>query len=329
MILLTGGTGFLGAHILQALEKRGEKVRLLARNPEKVGPVPDFVEVVEGDLLDVLSLDKAIEDVDYVIHSAAVVSFWKKRHAEMREINVQGTANLVNVALDRGVRKFVQVSSIAALGRPLNPTGPIDEKSKWAKSKVNTYYGRSKYLAELEVVRGVEEGLPAAIVNPGIIIGEGSGKWDTGSPKLFRILHKGLRFYTRGGSGYVPATDVAQACVKLMDSPQINGERFVLVGENMSFKSFFELVANKLGVKAPSTCPPDFLTRWVGKLSQFRARLNGREPLITPETVRSSTHSYQYDGSRITRELDFSYSSLEETVAQAAEAYLKAHGTRR
>ena len=326
MILLTGGTGFLGKYILEELASRGDRVRLLVRNPDKVRELPSFAEVMQGDVLDVLSIERAMEDVDYVIHSAAVVSFWKKRHDEMREINIVGTANMVNAALDRGVKKFVQVSSIAALGRPENPTGMLDEKTKWVKSKVNPVYGRSKYLAELEVYRGVEEGMPAAMINPGIILGAGNGHWDSGSPKIFKIIYEGLKFYNSGASCFVSAGDCARACHLLLDSEHINGERFVMGAENMSYKDMFTMVAKHLGVKAPSILPPPFLSKIVGRLSQFTSNITGKEPLITPETTRTSSATFQYDGSKITRELDFTYEAIEPVVAEAAKIFLQEHG---
>lgn len=328
MILLTGGTGFLGKYILDELESRGEPVRLLVRNPNKIKELPSFAEVMQGDVLDVLSIERAMEGVDYVIHSAAVVSFWKRRHEEMRQINIEGTANMVNAALVQGVKKFVQVSSIAALGRPENPLGPLDEKTKWVKSKVNPVYGRSKYLAELEVYRGVEEGLKAAMINPGIIVGAGNGHWDTGSPKIFKIIHDGLKFYNPGATCFVSAEDCARATHLLLDSEHVNGERHVMGSENLTYKEFFELVAKHLGVKPPSTQPPAFLAKLVGALSQFASNISKKEPLITPETARTSRASFQYDGSLITRNLDFEYEPIEPVVERTAKQYLKEHGSK-
>ncbi len=326
MILLTGGTGFLGKYIIDELESRGERVRLLVRNPAKIKDLPSYVEVMQGDVLDVLSIERAMEDVDYVIHSAAVVSFWKKRHAEMRQINIEGTANIVNMALEKDVKKFVQVSSIAALGRPENPLGPLDEKTKWVKSKINPVYGRSKYLAELEVYRGVEEGLKAVMINPGIIVGAGNGHWDTGSPKIFKIIHDGLKFYNPGATCFVSVEDCARAVHLLLDSKHVNGERHVMGAENLSYKVFFEMVAKHLGVKAPSTKPPAFLARIVGYFSQLSANISNKEPLITPETARTSSGAFEYDGSLITRELDFQYEPIEPVVERTAKQYLEEHG---
>ncbi len=328
MILLTGGTGFLGQFILDLLIERGERVRVLARNPKKAPKWPENVEVIQGDVLDVLSIEQAMKDVEYVIHSAALITFWKRRFAQMKEINVKGTANMVNCALEAGVKKFVHVSSIAALGRPANPTRPIDETAKWIKSKRNTEYGRTKYGAELEVHRGVAEGLPAVMVNPSLIVGPGRGSsgWKLGSPRVFQTIAKGLRFYTPGSSGFVAVQDVAQACVSLLESPHVNGERLVLSAENWKFKGYFTEIAHALKVKPPSTKPPESLALLVGRFNVFKASLSGVEPIVTPETIRSSTGAFEYDGGKITRELDgFTYRSVAETIQETAQIYLDTH----
>ncbi|MEM7041125.1 MAG: NAD-dependent epimerase/dehydratase family protein, partial [Bacteroidota bacterium] len=234
MILLTGGTGFLGRFIVDELLTHGHQVRLLARSPEKV-QAREGVEIVEGDLRDQLALERAMDGVTHVIHAAAMVSFWSRKRDEMFEINAKGTALLVDLALEANVEKFVQISSVSALGRRKN-SGPIDESAKWIKSKLNTNYGRSKYLAELEVLRGVQEGLNAVMCNPGIIIGPGD--WDQGPPKMFKMIHKGLRYYNPGITGFVPAVDVARATRLLMGSEFVNGERFVLVSDSIPYKDF-------------------------------------------------------------------------------------------
>jgi dihydroflavonol-4-reductase len=322
MILLTGGTGFLGRYVLDELLGQGEQVRMLVRNPSKV-PSRLGLEVVEGDILDVLSLEKAMDGVDKVVHAAAVVSFWKRRLAEMREINVQGTANVVDAALDAKVKQLVFVSSVAALGRPDVSVGPIDEQAKWVKSRYNTEYGRTKYLSELEVQRGVEEGLPAVICNPAIIVG--AGDWEMGAPKLFTTVAKGLRFYNPGITGFVPAVDVARAIRVLLDSDVHNGERFVLVSDSLPYKEFFAWVAESVKAKAPSTAPPAFVVGLAARLSQFVAGITGKEPLITPQTARMSRGKFQYDGSKICKRFDFKYSDLRQIVKETGTQYLKEH----
>jgi dihydroflavonol-4-reductase len=325
MILLTGGTGFLGQYVIKEALRRGEPIRLLVRNPSRIKPL-DRVEMVEGDVLDIASLERAILGCDRVIHGAAVVSFWKRRKEEMTRINVEGTANIVNVALEAGVKKLVHISSIAALGSLANGS-KTDEDTKWINRRREVAYSRSKYLAELEVRRGVEEGLNAVICNPGSIVG--AGHWDFGSPQLISIVAKGLRFYSPGQNGFVGVQDVARAVLDLMVSDKVHGERFILVSANMPFKEFFGLVAKHLGVKAPSVALPGFVSSLVGSTSEWIGNIRNREPLITMETARNSRKIHHFDGSKITRTIGFQYSPLEQCIAEACQQYIQEHGSYR
>ena len=322
MILVTGGTGFLGSYIVDELLQRGEKVRLLARNSGKVSP-REGVDIAEGDLLDRVALAQALEGVDRVIHAAAVVSFWSPRFEEMREVNIKGTESLVDTCLEMGVKKLVNVSSVAALGRS-GSGAVIDEKTKWSKSKLNSQYGRTKYLAELEVQRGVQEGLAAVMVNPGIIIG--AGNWQQGAPKLFYMVHKGLKYYNPGGAGFVPAVDVARAIYLLLQSDFVEGERFVLVSDSLPYKDFFGMVAESVKGKPPHIMPPQSLVRFGAWILHIWSRITKKEPLITPETARFSRYHSVYDGSKITKAIDFKYSDLHQIIMQTGKQLLEENG---
>ncbi|MEM6268651.1 MAG: NAD-dependent epimerase/dehydratase family protein [Bacteroidota bacterium] len=325
MILVTGGTGFLGRFIVDELRQRGEEVRILARNPAKARAIfgAETVDIAEGDLLDQLAVEKALAGVDKVVHTAAVVSFWKRRRPEMRQVNVDGTELLANLCLDRGIQQFVHVSSVAALGRTGNP-GVIDESAKWSKSKLNTYYGRTKFLAELRVLRAVQEGLPAVMVNPGVIIGPGD--WQAGPPKIFQTIYKGLKYYNPGTVGVVAAVDVARAIAGLLDSGLHAGERHVLVSDSLPYRQFFGWVAEGLGTQAPQRIPPAWLMRLTARLLQFLGNLRNREPLITPETARISRAHSEYDGSKITQVIDFQYSDIREAILATGQQFLQEHG---
>jgi nucleoside-diphosphate-sugar epimerase len=322
MILLTGATGFLGGFLLDELLAGGHVVRALVRDPHKLASRPGL-EVVDGDLLDVVALEKAMEGVDKVVHAAALVSFWGKRKHEMHVANVTGTANLVNAALDASITQFVHVSSVAALGRIEEQSSPIDEYAKWMESKYNTAYGRSKYLSELEVVRGVQEGLPAVICNPAIIIGPGN--WNHGSPKLFSTIAKGMRFYNPGTTGFVAAVDVAKAVLLLLDSPVHDGRRYVLASDSLPYRTFFECVAQSVKATPPNLIPPKWLAALYARLTVISAHFTGKEPIITPETVTTSRGNFTYDGSKICRELGFSYSDLKQVILDTGALYLQSH----
>ncbi|MEO7394836.1 MAG: SDR family NAD(P)-dependent oxidoreductase, partial [Chitinophagaceae bacterium] len=200
-ILVTGGTGFLGSYIIKLLVEKGYAVRAIRRSNKLPSWIPDgifdntttgSVEWVEADILDVVALKDAMEGVDTIIHSAAVVSFIKKDRKNMYQVNVDGTANIVNIALEKNIKRLVYISSVASLGRTA-AGGHVNEEKKWEESKLNTHYAKSKYKAEVEVWRGVSEGLNAIILNPSTILGYGD--WHSSSCAIFKNIHDGFKWY--------------------------------------------------------------------------------------------------------------------------------------
>lgn len=322
MILVTGATGFLGYHIVKLLHEMGKPVRVFVRDEDAARKrLGEFngIEYAVGELFDVLAIEKALEGVEAVIHGAAVVSFWKKRFAEMKEVNVRGTANLVNMCLLQDpMPKFVHVSSIAALGK--HPDSDIiDEKTSWNESKKNSRYSVSKHLAELEAQRGMIEGLPTVIVNPGVIIGPGD--WSRNTPKLFKMIDNGLKWYRGGSTGFVGVGDVAKAIAELLESDFEKGERFILVAENLSYREFLSMVARKLDKRPPSRKAPRVVARSMGILNEFLASITGKEPLITKESTRFPSRPLRFNGDKIVGQTSFRYSSMESVIAETAEAF--------
>ena len=330
-VLLTGATGFLGAHLaidLLLLETPVIAIKRKNSSLQEFEQICKFrginehllthLQWVECDILDTITLAEIMQDVDRVYHTAAIVSFWHKRFDEMMLTNVEGTANVVNCALEAGIKKICYSSSIAALGR--EKSGDIiDEESQWRDSKYNTQYAISKYMAEMEVWRGVEEGLNAVIVNPGVIVGE--GKWDKGSCRIIDTVYKGLKFYTDGKNGYVDVRDVSRAMVQLMES-DINNQRYVLVGDNLSFKDFFSWLTQQLGKPAPYIKVGSFLAQAARMLYWCKATLSGKEPLITKETARNSQEKFTYISEKINRDLNFEFTPIDETINRTCKAYL-------
>lgn len=329
-VLLTGATGFLGAHVAAGLLERGFSVKALKRSTSSLD---EFYYVLkmrgmsdgiinklrwrECDLLDTYTLAKETEGVEKIYHCAAIVSFWHKKREEMMHANVQGTANIVNCALDAGVKKLCYASSIAALGREKDGDR-IDENTPWRDSKYNTQYAISKYLAEMEVWRGQEEGLDSVIVNPGIIIGEGN--WDKGSCRLVNTAAKGFSFYTRGSNGYVDVLDVTRAMIELMGS-KISGERFVLVEGNIPFKEFFALLSKEFGKPSPRIPVGRAMAQLARLFYGIKSLASGEEPLVTRETARNSQKSFYYINDKIKRELGFEFTPMEETIKRVCAAY--------
>jgi len=277
------------------------------------------VTFTKGDISELYPLSEAIERADYVIHAAAIVSFHPKRFTKMHAINVDGTANVVNIAIDSNVKKMVHISSIASIGRD-EKGEPISEDTTWTNSKYNSYYGITKYLGEQEVWRAHHEGLNVAIVNPALVFG---GKlWDQSSLKIFGKVYDGLPYYTKGGTGIVDAIDVAKLTLHLLKS-DINGERYIASGGNISYKDIFLKMANAMGRKHPKKVAPDWMMSIFWRLEKLKSIISNQEPIITRETVRSTSHISIYDNQK-SLQLDWDgYRTLDETIEEYAEEYAR------
>lgn len=320
-IFVTGGTGFIGSYLLRNLVKQGKKVRALKRPTSPMNLVQDIasqIEWVEGDILDIIALEDAMQGVHQVYHCAAVVSYNPEDYHQIRKINVEGTANVVNVALDFGIQKLLHVSSIAALGRTKDKKN-IDESAKWERSKLNTQYAISKYQAEQEIWRGAEEGLKVVIVNPSIVLG--AGFWHTGPAHFFQQLHKGLRFYPTGITGFVDVRDVAAIMTILMDSP-IEHERFVVNSENLPYADVFNQIADVIGVKRPSIKVTPFLRETAWRLEWLKSKITGKKAFITKETARNSGLQYFYSSEKLLNTIDFEYRPIRQTIEETGQVFL-------
>jgi dihydroflavonol-4-reductase len=225
----------------------------------------------------------------------------------------------VNACLTKGVKKLCHVSSIASLGRN-SAKGLVTEETHWKTAPENSYYAISKYGAEREVWRGAEEGLNVVVVNPSLIIGPGD--WKKGSIAVFRMAAKGLKFYTSGQTGYVDVRDVVRAMVFLMES-QIKGERFLLNSENMKFRTFFDLMHKEFG-RPPASMPVNPLLAEAGwRIEKWRARLLGREPVITRETARAANYSYEFSADKIKKALNFEFIPVATSVKEICAFFKK------
>ena len=322
MVLVTGGTGFLGSYIIKNLVEKGYAVRAIRRSNKLPFWIPneifDKVEWMEGDVLDVVALEEAMEGVDTVIHSAAVVSFIKRDRQNMYQVNVEGTANVVNMMLEKNVRRLVHISSVAALGRSAGG-GHVNEEKKWEESKVNTHYAKSKFKAELQVWRGTGEGLEAVILNPSTILGYGD--WNNGSCGIFKNVFKEIKWYVSGINGFVDVEDVAKAAVLVMESP-VNEQRYIVNGATWPFKKLQETIADGLGKKRPSRLITSFLLNIAWRLEKIRSILTGKKPLLTKESARVAQSRTWFENDKLLKALPgFSFTPLEETIKRACEKY--------
>lgn len=325
-ILITGATGFVGSYLTRYLVKNGYTNIVCLKRPtsrmDLVAEVSDKVIWAEGDILDVPFLENILRghQIQQIYHCAAVVSFDPRDREEMYKINVVGTENVVNAALEVGIEKLIYTSSIAAIGRVEHEPW-VRETNKWQRSPLNSHYAISKFQAEQEVWRGVAEGLTAAMVNPTVILG--SQFWEQGTGRLFDQVGRGLRFYTEGSTGYVDVRDVVRFMVQLMDSP-IDNQRFVLNGENMTYKTMFEKIAFVLNKKPASIAVTPLLRQIAWRVEWLKSRFTGKRPLITKETARTSGTTFYFDNKKSLATFpDFQYSDISTTITETAEQFLE------
>jgi nucleoside-diphosphate-sugar epimerase len=334
MILVTGGTGLLGSHLLLQLLEKGEAVRAIYRTEKKRDAVVKLftyhtgkaqelwqkIDWVQGDVLDVPSLQNAMQGVTKVYHCAAAVTFLKKDRPYMHKVNTEGTANVVNVCLEHENVRLCHVSSVAAIGRD-GSEEVINEENEWKESSHNAAYAVSKHNAELEIWRGIVEGLNAFMVNPSLIIGPGD--WDASTGAMFNKAWKGLPFYTRGGNSFVDARDVATIMIRLMDS-DVREERFIIGAENRKFKEVFERIAKTMGKKPPTLEATPFLTGLTWRVEWLISSVTGKKPFITKEVAHHALQLNQYDNSKLLNQLpDFQYRDINETLEFVSKKFVE------
>ena len=332
MILVTGGTGLVGAHLLAYLAKTETKIKAIYRTIEKLeavkkvfsyyfDDVTPFFEKIDwhkADVIDVPSLEAVFPEVTHVYHVAALISFDPKDFDTLRKINIEGTANIVNLCISYGVKKLCFVSSVAAVGENEDSTIPITEETHWNPEADNNVYAISKYGSEMEVWRGSQEGLDIVIVNPAIILG--AGFWRSGSGSLIRTVAKGLKYYTNGILSYVDVQDVVSVMIQLMNS-DIKNERFVLVSENWSWKKFTQTTAKALNVKLPRKEASSFLLGIVWRIDWWRQFFTGKRRRLTKQTAQTIQSQSFYDSSKIQKALNFTFIPVEESIARVAKRY--------
>jgi len=319
MILVTGGTGFLGAHLLLKLCEHGKKVRALKRPSSDLDFTRivfafygmedsfDCIEWADGDICDIHSLLTAMHDVDLVYHCAATVSFSDKNSKKLMENNVQGTSNIVDAALESGIRKLCHVSSIAVLGK----ADIISDDILWDAREKHSKYAESKYKAELEIWRGVAEGLDAVIIRPSVILGP--WKQTSGIAVLFREIENGLNYYAPGTTAYIDVRDVADAMTGLMDNPAKN-DAFIASAESLSYQQLFAMVAETLHKPAPELCASRFMTGVAWRLFAIKDFLTRKDSGFNRTSAAISRSISTYSNKKLTETLSFSYIPIRESL---------------
>jgi dihydroflavonol-4-reductase len=319
MVLVTGASGFLGGELVKQLVANGESVRIIKRSNSKLSHLHSVIhqlDVVEADILDVPSLEIAFEGIEKIYHSAAIIGYDESYYDAMYKTNIEGTANVVNVALTKNVKKILHVSSIAAIGG--KPNELITEETKWEKNQWTTHYGITKMLAEREIWRGISEGVDAVIVNPGIIIGVGNDEHKSLIQLFKRIANKKMPFYTNGANGFIDVEDVAKASILLMNS-EMKSERYILINENISFKDYFEKIAKVLNVEAPKRALNKTNGNLFVLLDWLLSRFSVRKRSLTKENLKISLENFSYSNQKIKKTLEIDFIDFDETIRKIAQ----------
>lgn len=333
MILVTGGTGLVGAHLLYQLTLENSVVKAIYRKSSNLQAVKDVfsyysdnyeklfqkIKWVEADILDIFSLEEAFKQVTEVYHAAALISFNPKEYYLMRKINIEGTANIVNFCIENKIKKLCYVSSIATIGKSTN-NNVIDETNEWDIEKSNYGYAITKYGAEMEVWRASQEGVPVVIVNPGVILG--AGFWNRGSGQLFSRIKNGMKFYSEGVTGYVAVTDVVKIMKQLMDGT-IKNERFILVAENVSFKTIFTQIAQNLNVKQPTIKISKLMSDIGWRLDFLKSFFTGKPPILTKHTAKTIHQKRTFSSNKIKETLHYNFEPITDTIKNICDLYNK------
>ncbi|MBF4471818.1 NAD-dependent epimerase/dehydratase family protein [Flavobacterium sp. HJJ] len=325
MILVTGGTGLVGAHLLIHLTKKGEQVRAIYRNLDNIQKTKslfslykknsffELIEWIQADILDIPSLENAFQGIDKVYHCAAIISFDPKDENLVRKTNIEGTANIVNFCLNYNIQKLCHVSSIAALGDLAAHESIITEETEWNPEKLHSDYAISKYGSEMEIWRGQQEGLKVVIVNPGVIIGPGF--WDQGSGEIFKKVKNKLPFYTKGSTGFVAVTDVVNILYELMES-NIHGERYTLISQNILFQDFLFAIADALKVRRPKYHATPFIINSLSNLEWIASNLFGKRRQLSKATARSSYSTDLYSNEKTKNALNFTFTDVYDYIKE-------------
>lgn len=330
MIFVTGGTGLVGAHILLKLSQQSRGFKALKRKSSSMDVCRNIfryykkehlfskINWVDGDVNDIFSLEAGMKGCDLLLHCAGIVSFQRSDLELLQKVNIEGTANLMNIALNMGIRKVGFVSSIATLGRN-STVGMIDEESHFKVAKLDSNYALSKYLSEQEVWRASAEGLDVVIINPSVILGPGD--WTKGSSQIFEKIYKGLKFYTTGSTGYVDVTDVADSIIQLLFS-DIKNERFIINGANLKYRDCFDRIAVALGKKKATIKITPFLKEIVWRLEALKCIITRKAPLITRETANNAMTDRAYSSDKIKSILGFQFTNIDVTINKYANWFI-------
>lgn len=328
MILVTGGTGLIGAHLLAHLTKQHEVIAIKRASSDlnEVKRVFAWYEAQdqwsriqwkEVDILDVPEIYRVMEGISSVYHCAGLVSFVAADRERLMNINVQGTANVVNAALEAGVDSFCHVSSVAALGS--EKSGYCNESTPFTFDRDKSHYAISKHLGEREAWRGQEEGLKIVVINPTVVLGP--GMWTQSSSQIIQRVAKGLKYYTSGQGGFVDVRDVVKAMTRLMDEKHF-GKRYLINGTNVPTKVILDEICDALGRPRPSIKVTPLVGAIAWRVERLLAIVKGKPPAVTKASVKAAMRKFEFDNARLLKVLDgFQPIALDQTVKDTCAAF--------
>ena len=330
MIFITGATGLVGSHVLLKLLKQSKKVKALKRESSslkvcknvfsyyKADDLFKKIMWIDGDVNDICSLEEGMKGCNFLFHCAAIVSFSPKDRKVLKKVNIEGTSNVMNVALSLGIKKAGFISSIAALGKN-SLGGFINEECIFKATKFDSNYALSKHFAEQEVWRASAEGLDVIIINPSVILGPGD--WEKGSSNIFTKIYKGLKYYSSGSTGYVDVEDVAESLIQLVFS-SIKNERFIVSGFNLKYRDCFDRIALALGKKKSYINVTPFLKELIWRFEAIKSMISGKKPLITKESANNAMIARKYTSNKLEEKIKFKFTPIDNTINKYAKWFI-------
>ncbi|MEM8582747.1 MAG: NAD-dependent epimerase/dehydratase family protein [Bacteroidota bacterium] len=316
-ILLTGATGLIGHHLVPALLEAGHRVRALHRPGSDTSYLPknhEALELVQGDILDIFTLEEAMLGCNKVIHAAALISFQAEDRHSLDQVNQEGTANVVNLALDHQVDQLIYISSVAALERESSIINPTSLADTWQSKRAPTNYAASKFAAEREIWRGQAEGLSVSTVYPSVVVGSGDPRRG-GTPALFKRIKEGLSTYSTGHSAFIAVSDVVDACLHLLSTRE--SKRILCQGHNMSWKAFLSLAAKKLKVNPPTRKVASWQSALAWPIAGLWSKISGQKPFLTRDRHRLAHAHYTYVGDSFEKALGKPFKPIGKAIEEA------------
>lgn len=323
-VFVTGATGLVGSHILVDLAKEsnceiyaakraGSNLGLIQQLFDHYGMTNAYSKVnwIDFDLNNIASLPS----VNEIIHTAAVVSFNPKDYDAMTQTNVNATKQLLQRAKENGIKKFGFISSIASLGRT-KESNNYTENSPWSESTSNSFYSKTKYASEQEVIKSNGDTMKTFVVNPGVILGPCD--WNKSSGTIFKTAIKGLKFYTKGVNGFVDVRDVSSALLRVMEVG-IPAEKHIVVGQNIGYREVFTTIAQQTNSPIPTIAANKLMTEFGWRIAKLKGMIKGESPALTKESARTAHGLNYYDNSKLPALGQFKYHTIENAIANGVD----------